>query len=351
MITPDKNVRAVPPGEKIKEQIRSKHMSQKELAARMGMSEKHISHLMNGLVELTSEAALKLETVLGVPAAFWNSLEADYRTELLKAAEAQRIEDETRFLRELPVEAMARAGWIRQEAAPLEKIRELRKFFGVTSLLILRDSGLFKQVCLKQLSESEKRDWVFLSCWQQARSECRATRVEDLNLPKLKASLNQIKAKFSSEPDLIWLRDLLASCGVFFTVLPDVFSAYARGAAFYDGKKAVVFFTAGKPDTGEFLFSLFREIGRIVLGHPGKEQSDELRKQADDFAEQSLIDRGQFEEFARGGDFTEASVRRFSDQAAIAPGITALWLQQHGFVERDRLNELKKQISLFIPKD
>ena len=59
---------ATPPGATIKEQLIDRGMSQKEFAARMDMSEKHISKLINGEVQLTPETALRLEMVLGVPA-------------------------------------------------------------------------------------------------------------------------------------------------------------------------------------------------------------------------------------------------------------------------------------------
>ena len=71
-----RNYIAVPPGATIKEQLDDRGMSQKEFAARMGMSEKHISHLINGDVQLTPETAYRLETVLGLSARFWNRLEA-----------------------------------------------------------------------------------------------------------------------------------------------------------------------------------------------------------------------------------------------------------------------------------
>ena len=65
---------ATPPGATIKEQLNDRGMSQKEFAARMDMSEKHISKLINGEVQLTPETAVRLEIVLGVPAKFWFSL-------------------------------------------------------------------------------------------------------------------------------------------------------------------------------------------------------------------------------------------------------------------------------------
>ncbi len=73
---------ATPPGATIKEQIVDRGMSQKEFAARMDMSEKYISKLINGEVLLTSEMAMRLEMVLGLPAHFWNNLESIYREKL-----------------------------------------------------------------------------------------------------------------------------------------------------------------------------------------------------------------------------------------------------------------------------
>lgn len=75
---------ATPPGATIKEQLNDRGISQKEFAARMNMSENHISKLINGEARLTPETAVRLETVLGVPAKFWNNLEAIYREKIIK---------------------------------------------------------------------------------------------------------------------------------------------------------------------------------------------------------------------------------------------------------------------------
>lgn len=55
---------ATPPGATVKEQLSLHGMSQKKFAARMDMSEKHISKLINGEVQLTPDMAVKLELVL-----------------------------------------------------------------------------------------------------------------------------------------------------------------------------------------------------------------------------------------------------------------------------------------------
>lgn len=74
---------AIPPGATIREQIENRGMKQKEFALRMDLSEKHISRLINGQVELTKDVALRLESVLGVPASFWNNMEVIYLDKLI----------------------------------------------------------------------------------------------------------------------------------------------------------------------------------------------------------------------------------------------------------------------------
>lgn len=75
---------ATPSGATIKEQLDDREMTQKEFALRMDMSEKHVSQLINGEVRLTPAVALRLESVLGVPASYWNNLETRYRKSFFK---------------------------------------------------------------------------------------------------------------------------------------------------------------------------------------------------------------------------------------------------------------------------
>lgn len=86
-----KSIIATPPGATIKEQLLDRGLTQKEFAISMDMSEKHISRLINGEVQLTPEMAVRLEMVLGVPANFWNRLETIYREKLIKAKEENEI--------------------------------------------------------------------------------------------------------------------------------------------------------------------------------------------------------------------------------------------------------------------
>ncbi len=81
---------AVPPGETIKEQLADRGWTQKRLAQEMGISEKHMSCLIRGRVLLSASMARRLEKALGIPAAFWSGLEADFRADLARV----RLENE-----------------------------------------------------------------------------------------------------------------------------------------------------------------------------------------------------------------------------------------------------------------
>ena len=103
---------ATPPGATIKEQLNDRGMSQKEFAARMDMSEKHISKLINGDVQLTPEVAVRLEMVLGVPAKFWNNLEAVYREKIIKVEAENDMDADEALAKQLPYNEMAKFGWV-----------------------------------------------------------------------------------------------------------------------------------------------------------------------------------------------------------------------------------------------
>lgn len=123
---------ATPPGATVKEQLNDRGMSQKEFAARMDMSEKHISKLINGDVQLTPETAVRLEMVLGVPAKFWNHLEATYREKIIKAEAENAMDADVEMAKQFPYSEMAKFGWFQR----LEKRRRRWSTLGSTLRLL-----------------------------------------------------------------------------------------------------------------------------------------------------------------------------------------------------------------------
>ena len=68
----------VHPGETIKEVLEETHMSQEELAIRTEYSAKHVSEVVRGKKDISSEFANRLEYALGIPAHFWMARQRKY---------------------------------------------------------------------------------------------------------------------------------------------------------------------------------------------------------------------------------------------------------------------------------
>ncbi|MGB3295098.1 MAG: HigA family addiction module antitoxin [Phormidesmis sp.] len=75
------------PGETLLEALEERGMSSAELAERTGRPNTTIDKIIKGKAALTSETALQLERVLGIPAQFWNNREQQYREALIRLQE------------------------------------------------------------------------------------------------------------------------------------------------------------------------------------------------------------------------------------------------------------------------
>lgn len=79
------------PGETLAEILEDRDMSQKELAVRTGMTEKHISTVVKGQKRISVAFAKKLEYALGIDASFWINIQANCDRELLEFEEVNNI--------------------------------------------------------------------------------------------------------------------------------------------------------------------------------------------------------------------------------------------------------------------
>ena len=342
---------ATPPGATIKEQLNNRGMSQKEFAARMDMSEKHISMLINGLVQLTPETAVRLETVLGVPAKFWNNLEAIYREKIIKAEEENAIEEDAEIAKQFPYNEMAELGWVPETRKTKEKVVNLRRFFEIVKLSLL-ESGKITRIACRRLAITEKSDLALMAWAQEAKIRARDIQTSPINVKALISAVPEIRKMTVLKPEIFCpqIEKHLADCGIALVFLPHLKGSFLQGASFVDGKKIVVGLTARGKDADRFWFSLFHELAHIVLGHVGNPDgtSEEDEKAADKWAADTLIAPEDFEAFKKSGDFSRESVLRFSEAQGIAPGITVGRMQKEYMINFNVLNDLKEKYEIAV---
>lgn len=345
---------ATPPGATIKEQLEDRHMTQKEFAERMGMSPKHISHLINGDVQLTPDVAIRLESVLGVPAKFWNNLEAIYQDKKARAIQENEMEEDIQLITGFRYSEIHKLGWVESATKPADKVRELRKFFEVYKLSVLTSNrNLLPGIAFRQLSTTNNNDLLLLVWAQKAKIEAREIPTNAINVQRLEKLIPKFREMTMQNPNVFCgeLVRLMASCGIAIVFLPHLKGSYLHGATFFDGKKIVMGLTVRGKDADKFWFSFFHELAHVILGHVGKPEgtteSDEI--DADRFASNALIPDDYYNsviEITKHRAISKSDIIMLARTVDVAPGIVLGRLQKDGYVDFSYYNDLKEKYSI-----
>ena len=342
---------ATPPGATIKEQLNDRGMSQKEFAARMDMSEKHISKLINGEVQLTPETSVRLEMVLGVPAKFWNNLEAIYREKIIKAEAENAMDADIEIAKQFPYSEMAKFGWVPETKVAQEKAINLRRYFEIVELSLLGNEQITRIAC-RRLAITKKSDLALMAWAQEAKIKARDIQTAPINIKGLISAIPEIRKMTVLKPKEFCpqIKRCLADCGIALVFLPHLKGSFLQGASFMDGSKIVVGLTARGKDADKFWFSLFHELAHIGLGHIGQSHgtSEDDEKAANDWACDTLISADDFEVFRRDRDYSERRVIQFAKAQGIAPGIVVGRMQRKGIIKYSMLNNLKEKYEIAV---
>nr|MCR4903297.1 ImmA/IrrE family metallo-endopeptidase [Butyrivibrio sp.] len=314
-------------------------------------SEKHISRLINGDVQLTPETAVRLEVVLGVPAKFWNNLEAIYREKIIKAEAENAMDADVVLAKQFPYSEMARFGWVPETREAKEKVINLRKYFEVVELSLLGSEQITRIAC-RRLAITEKSDLALMAWAQEAKIKARGIKTAQINIKGLISAMPKLRKMTMLKPKEFCprIKNCLADCGIALVFLPHLKGSFLQGASFMDGNKIVVGLTARGKDADKFWFSLFHELAHIVLGHVGQTNgtSEEDEKAADKWSGDILITSEDFDVFKRNGDYSEGSVLQFAKKQGIAPGIVVGRMQLEGMIKYNMLNNLKEKYEMVL---
>lgn len=346
---------AVPPGEFLAEVLEARHMSQAELARRTGRPVQAINEIIKGEKALTPETALQFERALDVPAHIWSGLESRYQLVRAKANERELIRKERAYIQKTPYKQLMELGCVSRTRDKEHKVRELHRFYGVSSLEHL--PGIWAAAPAFRRSPKWQASTYALAAWLRY-AELRAVEVATaapFDKAALRAALGGLRAMTTLSVREIpgKLAKKLAACGVVFVLQPHFPKTYAHGATFWlnDGRAALVLSIRGKW-ADIFWFSLFHEIGHLLLhkkttfvdGGDIPVERLENEREADRFAAEALIPGSKFREFVDRGDLGPSAVRAFAEEMGISAGIVVGRLQHDGLIDHESdLNGLKQR--------
>lgn len=296
------------PGESLAEAIIDRGMSQHELAVRTGMTEKHISTVINGQKNISPAFAKKLEYALGIKASFWMNLQMNYDQELLEFEELNNISDEElsilKNLKEVS-EKWIDFGILKEGESSVELILDYRNILGISNLLDIPKISYC--AAFRAQNKNINVDPYVLFAWQRMCELLADQRVPDcVDIDKLKEKIPDIKKAMFLSTDRIEnrLSDIFGDCGIAFKVVPNFKGAPVQGFI----KKSetgptVLCVTLRQKFADIFWFTLFHEISHIINGDAKRlfvdfeSSSKDIESKANRSAQDFLINSDDYSSF------------------------------------------------------
>lgn len=332
------------PGTTLLESLEERGMSQVDLSRRTGRPKKTINEIIQGKTAITSETALQLEKVLGIPAIFWVNRQRNYDEYLARVEERNNLEKYIDWIDNFSINNMIKLGWIEKHNDKLDQTIELLNFFGVATpkQWNLVTENTFTSFKLAKTFESSTED---LAAWLRA-GEIMAQEI--VSKPYNEALFihllhNDIRDLTTEPPDVFQpkLINLCASAGVSVAFVPQLPLAKVCGATRWISKgKALIQLSIRYKTDDHLWFTFFHEASHIVIHgkrdiylESPKETLEDMDKEdeANQFAANILIPREALKSFLDcipdDRYPSKKQIVNFSEQLGIAPSILVGRLQ------------------------
>jgi len=345
-----------PPGYTIADLLDERDMSQAELARRLGTAPKVVNEIIRGKAPISPGMAVDLERVLGTPATFWSTRQAQFDASNAAAAGREQMKAWLPWARRFP------RAWFRQWAgmpAGLTRVQEvewlLRYFAVATPEEWTTNYGsaqvAYRRSRVREADEHAVASWLRLAEREAQKVECRPFNRETLEaaVPELRALTCREPTEFAPE-----MTRICASAGVALVFVAAVPRSQVSGVVkWLSPTKAMIGLSLLGRFEDRFWFTFFHELCHVLKHqkklvfldneHGACDDADEA--EADRFAAEVLIPRRYLEDLSavRG---TREAVAAFADRIGVAPGIIVGRMQHEHWLPRSHLNGLKRRFVL-----
>lgn len=330
---------AVAPGEYLEEWIDDHGLSQQGVAELLGSSRKQVNEIVNGRAPITSDTAMRLERVVGIPARTWLKYEALYRADLARITDEESLADHADEIAPSAVTYLRGIGATNAtKRSPGKLVSDFLAFHrcGTWEAYVhLHEEASSGDYALAALKDSGTTlDRSLLTTWLRAAELAEPFergRGYDYDPEQLRAALPELRAR-AALPDATMLRDIadmLADLGVVFMVVEPPKKLPLLGMTRWIDKRVPVIQQTGRwGKDGFVIWTLFHEIGHVLNDPRGemhveysteKKRSTAAEKGANAFAMEILFGEAGVSQF-RGLSYD----REIADKAreiGIAPGV------------------------------
>jgi len=346
---------AVPPGDTLRDRLSEMNVSQAELAARAGLSTKHVNQIMQGIAPITLETAIALERITGIPASIWNRRETDYREALLRSKPRVLSPDDKAWLDSLPTKELKKRGCLPEEKDPGRLFDAVLSFFGVADRAAHERVWKVPVASFRRSSAYKSAPGSVVSWLRIAQLEAQDRKAAPYSASTFRKVLRDVRS-LTEDGDPNEVVDLCAKAGVIVVCVSEVKGCRISGAAWWTSpSRAVIALSDRFKKDDRFWFSFFHEAAHILL-HSKKEtfvdddsDDDVIEDEANTFAANFLVPP----EYApRLYQLTnDSEVVAFAADIGVAPGIVVGRLQHDKKWGWEKGNKLKRGLQIVDDAD
>ena len=350
------------PGETVLEYLHFQGWSQRDLARRTGLTPKTISEICNGKAPITPATALALEKAFQRPAHLWLNLQLHFDEAEARGRQLAKSLQWSEWVRNFPLKEMKRLNF--SLPAGGSDADSLLNFFGVSSPESFNSVWKASAVAYRQTRTFKTREESIAAWVREAELVARELDVAEFDEQRLMSSLDELRRLTRIGADEIMgpVQKICAGAGVAVVWVPALRSTGISGCArWLNQKKALVGLTLRYKTDDQLWFTLFHEIGHIILhrkkrsfvvDNAAEDLSDRVvdpemqqyEAEASRFSGDTLIPPRALANFMRKRSFTNESIHDFAEAIGIGPGIVVGRLQFEGILARHQGNALKQKL-------
>lgn len=344
--------KAIHPGYTLAKALEREGMTQKNLCARTGLSEKHLSQIINGVASITVETALLLENALGGSASFWLNLEKNYQETKARLERISLVKNETSLVSKFFYNELAKRRYVPQTSNIENKVENLWRFFGVNSLSYVANT---ERVDFRKKSGIEVKKEGIAAWLRCGEIDSKKVSLPEYSAKKLQQALSKIKILSVKEPEEFSkeIINILNTCGVSLVFTPHFPGIGVSGATRWIGNNPLIQLSIYYSWADIFWFNLYHEIGHLLL-HGKKDKFIEFddrelvtakdkEDEADRFASNELIPEKTYAELIKH-TLSIQGIIELAGSLGIHPGIVAGRLCHDGKVSWNKVSSLRPRL-------
>jgi len=339
------------PGETLLDILDEKSMPQAELARRTGRPVKTINEIIRGKASITSETALQLERVLGVPASFWLKRQYNYDEYIARFNENAQIDLYKDWAKKFPLKKMIEYGYIPDSKSTIEHTKSLLGMFKIASPEVFDRNYLNAAIRYRKSAQFTTDEYALAAWLQFGRIQASVRHCSLYNKINFKKRLPSLRSLTTEPPEIFVpkLESICAECGVAVVFVPELPKIRAFGATYWEGVRPVIqLCLRGKRDD-ILWFTFFHEAAHILLHQKkntifldaGKAEGKE-EEEADRFASELLLSKKELVKFVDNNPLTYDSIETFARQKGLAPSIIVGKLHHFGYAPFKHFQKLRK---------